>query len=233
MLSGRGLCDELITRPEESYRLWCVVVCDLETSRMGAPCIYIYMYIYIYIYTYIYDISSLRGNSALIKQCKIGLKEDVVLFQTIQENAGPRSLSPLLSQYIILYRLDTRRHIRRVINSHLKNYTDKAIALLQLHVELVWFSSKTSALEGDEWSASRPGRTLPPGKTRYPLYRGLGGPQGRSGWAENIAPTGIRSSDRPVRSQIFWTWLIKFYIFLTMHLRIVLVGNHLDVQFLL
>jgi hypothetical protein len=31
MLSGRGLCDELITRPEESYRPWCVVVCDLET----------------------------------------------------------------------------------------------------------------------------------------------------------------------------------------------------------
>jgi len=29
-LSGRGLCDELITRPAESYRLWCVVVCDLE-----------------------------------------------------------------------------------------------------------------------------------------------------------------------------------------------------------
>jgi hypothetical protein len=40
-LSGRGLCDELITRLEESYRLWCVVVCDLETSRIGAP--YIYM----------------------------------------------------------------------------------------------------------------------------------------------------------------------------------------------
>jgi hypothetical protein len=33
VLSGRGLCDEMITRPEESYRLWCVVVCDLETSR--------------------------------------------------------------------------------------------------------------------------------------------------------------------------------------------------------
>ena len=46
MLSGRGLCDELITRPEESFRLWCVVVYDLETSRMGAP--------------YIYDISNLR-----------------------------------------------------------------------------------------------------------------------------------------------------------------------------
>jgi len=48
-LSGRGLCDELVTRPEESYRLCCVVVCDLETSRMGAP--------------YIYDISHLRVNS--------------------------------------------------------------------------------------------------------------------------------------------------------------------------
>jgi len=33
VLSGRGLCDGLITRPEESYRLWCVVVCDLETSK--------------------------------------------------------------------------------------------------------------------------------------------------------------------------------------------------------
>ena len=46
MLSGRGLCDELIIRSEESYRLCCVVVCDLETSRMGAP--------------YTYDISRLR-----------------------------------------------------------------------------------------------------------------------------------------------------------------------------
>jgi hypothetical protein len=40
VLSGRGLCDELIARPEESYRLWCVVVCDLETSRIGASYIY-------------------------------------------------------------------------------------------------------------------------------------------------------------------------------------------------
>jgi hypothetical protein len=32
VLSGRCLCDELNTRPEETYRLWCVVVCDLETS---------------------------------------------------------------------------------------------------------------------------------------------------------------------------------------------------------
>jgi hypothetical protein len=51
----------------------------------------------------------------------------------------------------------------------------------------------TAALEGGEWSAARPGRNLPPVKTRYPFYRGLGGPQGRSGWAENVVPTGIRS----------------------------------------
>jgi hypothetical protein len=38
VLSGRGLCDELITSPAESYRLWCVVVCDLETSRMRRLC---------------------------------------------------------------------------------------------------------------------------------------------------------------------------------------------------
>ena len=37
VLSDRGLCDELIALPEESYRLWRVVVCDLETSRMLRP----------------------------------------------------------------------------------------------------------------------------------------------------------------------------------------------------
>ena len=51
----------------------------------------------------------------------------------------------------------------------------------------------TGALEGGEWSAARPGRTLPPGKTRSPLYGRLGGPQGRSGRAEDLVPTGIRS----------------------------------------
>jgi hypothetical protein len=43
---------------------------------------------------------------------------------------------------------------------------------------------------------------LPPGKTRYPFYGRLGGPQGRSGNVRNISPhTGIRSPDRPARSQ--------------------------------
>jgi hypothetical protein len=36
------------------------------------------------------------------------------------------------------------------------------------------------------WSTSRSGRSLPPEKTRYPLYRRLGGPQGRSGQVRKI-----------------------------------------------
>ena len=41
-------------------------------------------------------------------------------------------------------------------------------------------------------SASRPGCTLPLGKTRYPLYRRLGGLQGRSGQVWKIsAPPGF------------------------------------------
>jgi len=37
VLSGRGLCVELITCPDESYRLCCVVVCGIETSLMRRP----------------------------------------------------------------------------------------------------------------------------------------------------------------------------------------------------
>ena len=62
----------------------------------------------------------------------------------------------------------------------------------------------TAALEGGEWSAARPGRTLPPGKTRYPFYRRLGGPQGRCGWAENLVPTGTRyRSVKPVAQSLY------------------------------
>ena len=44
---------------------------------------------------------------------------------------------------------------------------------------------------------------LPPRKTRYPLYRRLGGPQGRSGRVRKISPpTGIRSLVRPARMNL-------------------------------
>ena len=37
VLSGSGICDGPIPRPEKSYRMWCVIVYDLETSRMRRP----------------------------------------------------------------------------------------------------------------------------------------------------------------------------------------------------
>jgi hypothetical protein len=37
VMSGKSLCDEPIPRVEESCRLWCVIVCDLETSKMRRP----------------------------------------------------------------------------------------------------------------------------------------------------------------------------------------------------
>ena len=55
-------------------------------------------------------------------------------------------------------------------------------------VEVQPYPFMTTALEGGEGSALRPGRYLPPGKTRYPLYRRLGGPQGRSGQVWKISP---------------------------------------------
>jgi hypothetical protein len=57
-----------------------------------------------------------------------------------------------------------------------------------------------------EWSVARPNRTLIPGKTRYPLYRRLGGPKGQSGRAENLAPPGFDSRTfQPVVS-LYTNW---------------------------
>jgi len=46
---------------------------------------------------------------------------------------------------------------------------------------------------------------LPPGRARYPLYKRLGGLQGRSGRVGKISsPTGIRSLDCPVPSELLY-----------------------------
>jgi hypothetical protein len=55
-------------------------------------------------------------------------------------------------------------------------------------VEVQLYSFMTTALEGGEESALCPGCSLPLGKTWYPLYRRLGGPQGRSGQVRKISP---------------------------------------------
>ena len=48
--------------------------------------------------------------------------------------------------------------------------------------------SLTLALNQGGWSTPRPGRFTPGIETRYPLYRRLGGPQGRSGRLRKISP---------------------------------------------
>jgi hypothetical protein len=48
--------------------------------------------------------------------------------------------------------------------------------------------SLTLALDEGGWSTPRPGRFTPGKETRYPLYRRLGGPQGRSGRVRKISP---------------------------------------------
>ena len=56
---------------------------------------------------------------------------------------------------------------------------------------------------------------LPPVKTQYPLYRRLGGPQGRSGRVRKISPpTGIRSPDRPVRRESLYRLRYRGRLFL-------------------
>jgi hypothetical protein len=52
--------------------------------------------------------------------------------------------------------------------------------------------SLTSALNMGGWLTPRPGRFTPPGKTRYPLYRRLCGPQVRFGQVRiNLSPPGF------------------------------------------
>jgi len=62
----------------------------------------------------------------------------------------------------------------------------------------------TAAIEGDEWSAARPCRTLTPGKTQYPFHKRIGGAQGRSERTENLVPTGIRSRTvQPIAQSLY------------------------------
>jgi hypothetical protein len=63
----------------------------------------------------------------------------------------------------------------------------------------------TTALEGGEWSASHPERFYTPGKDPVPILQEAGWAPGPV-WtgAENLAPTRIRSPDRPARSQLLY-----------------------------
>jgi len=162
-LSGRGLCDELITRPEESYRLCCVVVCDLETSRMGAP--------------YIYDIGHLRVNDHVLMfsaQMNIYFSSYLIFHETANVKVKCTPVQALT--------LCTSRTAQR---------GSRCVALLIHHhgTRRGWgvsvtprplFSSRKESIPIVQEAGWAPG----------PVWTG----------AENLAPTGIRSPDRPARS---------------------------------
>ena len=65
----------------------------------------------------------------------------------------------------------------RLCTEHTDHRVSRGINLLFLH----------HGTRRGEGSASRPGRSLPPEKFRCPLYRRLGGPQGRSGHYTDVA----------------------------------------------
>jgi len=62
------------------------------------------------------------------------------------------------------------------------------------------YSSFNLVTEWGMWPTPRPGR-LTPEMTRYPLYRALVVPTAFLGGCGNFFPAGIRSPDRPARSQ--------------------------------
>jgi len=89
----------------------------------------------------------------------------------------------IILYYIILYYIIL--YIRKVKWSRYRpgvaQKVGRSIALLFM----------IAALEGGEWSAARPGRTLPAGKNRYTFYKRLRGPQGRSGQAKVSSQPGF------------------------------------------
>ena len=85
VLLGRGLCDGLITRLEESCRMWCVVVCDLETSRMRRPWPALgrsstakkkYIYIYTHTHTHTQNVKGPRYFSRYSDSLRAGRSGD-------------------------------------------------------------------------------------------------------------------------------------------------------------
>ena len=75
--------------------------------------------------------------------------------------------------------------------------------------------------------SSTPRPHFTPGKTQYPFYRRLGGPQGRSGRAESLVPIGIRSRTvQPVQSVAILTELRGPCIYI--YIYIYIFGNNFN-----
>jgi hypothetical protein len=85
VLSGRGLCDGPIPRPEESYRLWCVSECDqvqnkiprhlLRVGRRGRNCETIRVILLGY--------SPFCGAGRYLVELYVGLIDNIVIFDLL------------------------------------------------------------------------------------------------------------------------------------------------------
>jgi len=78
----------------------------------------------------------------------------------------------------------------------------------------------TAALEGGEWSAARPGRSLPPGKDPVPILR-------EAGWALGPVWTGGKSRPhrdsipaRPARSELLYRLSYPTHIYIYIYIYI-------------
>ena len=88
----------------------------------------------------------------------------------------------------------------------------------------------TAALEGGEWSAESHGRNLPPRERPGTHFTGgWVGPQGRSGRAENLVPTGNRSRTVQPVAQSPYRLSYQVYIFLN-YIRLYF-QRHVSAQF--
>ena len=82
-------------------------------------------------------------------------------------------------------------------------------------VKVQLYSFLTTTLEGSEWSASLPGRSLPPGKTRYPLYRSWVSPRAGMDRCEKSLPHRDSIPDRPARSQSLYRLSYRAHLYLS------------------
>ena len=90
-------------------------------------------------------------------------------------------------------RMDCKRRLEKILCGVKEKFSRYRFGVSQRVGRGVAIHFHDRGTRRGEWAAARPGRTLPPGKTRHAFYRRLGRPQGLSGQVENLVPTGIRS----------------------------------------
>ena len=119
-----------------------------------------------------------------------------VIYRVIYRNRLYENLANLLSSPILYFREDSTKKGKGKGSPYNRPLGPRG------WVEVYPYPFMTSALRWGLVGQHHAPAALPPGKTRYPLYRRLGGLQGRSWRVRKIwPPTGIRSPDRPARGE--------------------------------